>query len=277
MARLIVFTDLDGTLLDHENYDLSPARPALQQLRESRAPLIFCTSKTKAEVLPLVTKLQVSHPFVVENGGAIYLPRNYFPFALPIARVQTGYQVLELGERYQKLTRALDEAAQTSGVSVRGFSRMTDKEVARLCGLDLAAARLARKREFDEPFILEKGSAKEKDRFIACLQQRGLRCRSGGRFFHLMGNNDKGTAVARLINLYRQLYGEIRTVGLGDSANDIDFLKMVDVPVLVAGPDGKHDTEVKDVVPSVQCTEGAGPAGWNEAVLDVLQQVQEEV
>lgn len=29
---LLVFTDLDGTLLDHESYDWSPARPALNRL-----------------------------------------------------------------------------------------------------------------------------------------------------------------------------------------------------------------------------------------------------
>jgi len=124
MARLIVFTDLDGTLLDHSTYKWEAAQPALRQLRLSGSPVVLCTSKTRAEVLPLRDQLKLTDPFVTENGGAIYIPRNYFPFALPTAQVEAGYQVLELGQRYTNLVRALEEAAETSGVKVRGFSHM---------------------------------------------------------------------------------------------------------------------------------------------------------
>ena len=272
MKRLIVFTDLDGTLLDHHTYSWKPAAAALKELQAQKIPLVLCTSKTKAEVLPLARELKQHHPFVVENGGAVYIPRNYFPFALPTARVHTGYQVLELGERYQKLTRALADAAETSGVTVKGFGAMTDREVAKLCDLDTAAARLARRREFDEPFLIEKATAKQKTQFFNWLQQRGLRWRQGGRFLHLMGNNDKGLAVAKMIELFRQLYGEILTVGLGDSANDMDFLAVVDEPVLVARPDGSHDAEVLSRVPRARRMKGAGPKGWNEAVQDALNE-----
>lgn len=270
MPRLVVFTDLDGTLLDHHTYRWDAAEPALRRLRTLGLPVVFCTSKTRAEVLPLTEELGLRHPFVAENGGAIYVPRNYFPFALPTARVEAGFQVLELGQPYRRLVQALDEAAKTSGVQVRGFSRMGDTEVARLCGLSRAAAKLARRREYDEPFLLEKGTPKQKDRFFRWLQQRGLRCQEGGRFQHLMGDNDKGVAVRRLIDLYRQQYGEIRTVGLGDSPNDLDFLAVVDLPVLVAQPNGGHNDLVRRKVPRVQLAVGAGPAGWNSAVLQML-------
>ena len=272
MKRLVVFTDLDGTLLDHDTYSFKAAAPALRELKARKIPLVLCTSKTKAEVLPLTKKLGLNHPFVVENGGAVYIPRNYFPFALPTARVRTGFQVLELGERYQKLTRALADGAQTSGVKVKGFSTMTDREVAKLCGLDTAAARLARRREYDEPFVLEEAAPNEKRRFFNWLQQRGLRWRQGGRFLHLMGNNDKGLAVSRMIELFRQLYGEIQSVGLGDSGNDGDFLAVVDVAVIVARPDGSHDADVLGRVPGARRQKAIGPEGWNEAVQEILEE-----
>ena len=274
MSRLIVFTDLDGTLLDHHTYEWEAARPALRELQRRQVPLVLCTSKTKAEVLPLARELELQYPFVAENGGAVYIPRNYFSFALPTARVHTGYQVLELGERYRKLVRALEEAAQTSGVRVRGFSHMTDEEVAQRCDLDLAAARRARRREFDEPFVVENGSEKETARFFQTLQQKGLRWRRGGRFYHLMGNNDKGLAVGKMIELYRQLHGEVRTVGLGDSANDTDFLAVVDLAVIVALPDGSHDPDVAEKVPEAEKVEGIGPVGWNAAVLEILAETE---
>jgi mannosyl-3-phosphoglycerate phosphatase len=271
MQRLVVFTDLDGTLLDHDTYKWAAAAPALRRLRGRGIPVVLCTSKTRAEVLSLRTELGLRDPFVGENGGAIYIPRNYFPFALPTARVDAGFQVLELGQRYQKLVRALDEAAKTSGVQVQGFSHMSEKEVAEACGLSRSAARLARRREYDEPFTLEKGTPKQKERFFRWLQQRGLRWREGGRFYHLMGDNDKGVAVRRLIDLYRQQYDEIHTVGLGDSPNDGDFLAVVDSPVQVARPDGSHDWGLRTSVPGVRLAQGSGPVGWNQAMLEFLQ------
>jgi mannosyl-3-phosphoglycerate phosphatase len=274
MQRLVVFTDLDGTLLDHETYKWKAAEPALRRLRGRGVPLVLCTSKTRAEVLPLRRELELPDPFVAENGGAIYIPRNYFPFALPTARVDAGFQVLALGQRYQTLVRALDEAAKTSGVQVRGFSRMKDQEVAKVCGLPRVQARLARRREFDEPFLLEKGTARQQERFFRWLQQRGLRWREGGRFFHLMGDNDKGVAVSKLIDLYRQQYDDVHTVGLGDSPNDIDFLAVVDTPMLVARPDGDHSRETRSSVPRAALVKGIGPEGWNQAVLDILKQTE---
>lgn len=266
----LVFTDLDGTLLD-DGYQWEAARPALELLRAREIPVVLCTSKTRAEVLPLREDLGLRDPFIAENGGAAYIPRNYFPFALPTARVEAGFQVLELGTRYAHLVRALDEAAKTSGVKVRGFGRLTDKEVAKLTGLDLVQAKRARRREFDEPFLLEQGTARQKERFFRWFQQRGLRWREGGRFLHLMGDNDKGVAVRRLIQLYRQQYGEIRSLGLGDSPNDLDFLAVVDIPVLVAGPDGQHNHKVRSSLPGVRLAKGIGPLGWNQALLEMVQ------
>lgn len=272
MTRLVVFTDLDATLLDHSTYQWEAAAPALRALRGRGVPVVLSTSKTRAEILPLHKELGLRDPFVAENGGAVYIPRSYFPFALPTARVDAGFQVLELGQRYQKLVRALDEAAKTSGVKVLGFNRMSEKQVAEVCGLSREASRLAKQREYDEPFQFEKATSKQQERFFRWLQQRGLRWREGGRFFHLMGDNDKGVAVRKLIDLYRQQYGELRTIGLGDSPNDIDFLAVVDVAVLVAGPDGTHNWEVRTSVPGIRLARGAGPQGWNEAMLGILQE-----
>lgn len=47
---LLIFTDLDGTLLDHESYDFTPARPMLARLAAMRAPVVLASSKTAAEI-----------------------------------------------------------------------------------------------------------------------------------------------------------------------------------------------------------------------------------
>ena len=81
-APLVVFSDLDGTLLDHDTYSFDAARPALERLRVDGVPLILCTSKTRAEIAPLRRALGNTHPFISENGGAVFIPAGYFPFAL---------------------------------------------------------------------------------------------------------------------------------------------------------------------------------------------------
>ena len=47
---LLVFSDLDGTLLDSHSYDWQPAAPWLSRLREANVPVILCSSKTSASV-----------------------------------------------------------------------------------------------------------------------------------------------------------------------------------------------------------------------------------
>ncbi|MFQ5926742.1 MAG: HAD-IIB family hydrolase [Terriglobia bacterium] len=268
----IIFTDLDGTLLDGETYRWDAAEEALARLRAAHVPVVLCTSKTRAPTERWRTALRLGDPFVVENGGAIYLPANYFPFTVPGARLRNSFQVIELGIPYEKLVGALAEAATATGMVVRGFAQMSDAEVAALSGLEPRAAARARAREYDEAFLLETGEGEKQERFFAWLRQQGLRWVRGGRFWHLMGRNDKGMAVERLVGLYRQRDAAVRTVGLGDSPNDLDFLRVVDRPILVARPDGTYDEEVRRLVPRVKLAPGAGPVGWNAAVVELLEQ-----
>jgi len=272
--RLVVFTDLDATLLDHHTYSWQAAATALARLRSAHVPVILCTSKTRAETEPLRAELELSDPFIVENGGAIVIPLGYFPFALPEAQPREHFLLLELGTPYAKLVRALEEAATSAEVTVRGFHQMSPAEVATLCGLDVAAARRALQREYDEPFVLETQDVEKQEQFFARLRQQELRWVRGGRFWHLMGENDKGEAVFCLAELYRRRDGAILTVGLGDSPNDLDFLAVVDVPILVARADGSYDEEVQRVLPRVRLALGVGPMGWNAAVLELLEEAR---
>jgi len=266
-AALLVLSDLDGTLLDHTTYAFDAARAALERLRDARVPLVLCTSKTRAEVEPLRAALDNAHPFIVENGGAVYVPVGYFPFGIEGAERRGDYAVVPLGEAYAELTRALASASQASGVEVWGFAAMTDREVAAETGLTLADARLARQREFDEPFvILEPARAPE---LFAAIEREGKRWMSGGRFHHITGANDKAAAVRLLIALYRRQLGDVRAIGLGDAPNDAEFLREVDVPILIASP---RVDQLRALVPGGRVTTLEGPAGWNAAVLALLDE-----
>jgi len=269
----VFFTDLDGTLLDHQTYTWTAARPALRALTRGHQPLVIVTSKTRAEVLPLLCELERREPFVVENGGAIYVPAGYFPFQIADAdRAGRDWQRVTLGTPYQTLVAALRTAALRARVSVRGFSQMPVREIAERTGLELTAARRARRREFDEPFIILDGTRRAWPRLRAEIRRLGLRATRGSRFFHIMGANNKGVTVRRLRTWFERLSGSpVRAVGLGDSPNDIPMLRAVTVPVLVARPGGRYDSETSEAVPTARRAGGIGPQGWNRAVLCLLR------
>ena len=67
---LLVFTDLDGTLLD-DAYRFLGAEAALARLAEQRIPLVLATSKTRAELTALAAQLPGVPGLIFENGAGI--------------------------------------------------------------------------------------------------------------------------------------------------------------------------------------------------------------
>lgn len=276
MSKLIVFTDLDGTLLDGTTYSYEAATQALTALREQGIPLVLVSSKTRAEMEPLRQRLGHRDPFIVENGGAVYVPHGLFDFPLERMRTRSPYQVIELGLPYQMLRDVLKQIEDAIETPLRGFGDMSVETIMQVTGLPHADATLAKQREYDEPFLLQGPQALTEE---VCRQivTRSLRWTKGGRLFHLMGENDKGEAASMLLRCYhrqqrmnRQVE-RIETVGIGDSINDASLLAMVDYPILVQKPDGSYDPDIHR--PGMFHARGIGPVGWNQAILELLAQV----
>lgn len=261
--RLIIITDLDGTLLHPRTYSFEEAGPALGLIHRKKVPLVLCSSKTRSEIEVYRKRLNNGDPFIVENGGGIYLPAGYFP--VHESGVQQGeYEVISLGPPYEEIRKRFIKMREQLGIVVRGFGDMSTEEVARRTRLTLEEARLAKQRDFEEPFVF---SDKPEDRFLREIEREGLRW-TQGEFFHLMGNHHKGKAVNILRKLYEQRDGPVTIVGIGDSLNDLPFLLAVDTPVLVRKEDGSHDPRIN--IPGLYRTEGIGPVGWNEAVMRLV-------
>lgn len=270
-GRFAVFTDLDGTLLDHDTYSFSPAREALNLLAAHEVPLVLCSSKTRAEIEVLQQDLGLRHPFISENGGALFIARGYFPFELEETCHRAAYEVFEFGTPYHLLVETLHRVAARVGVGVVGFSDMSIEEVARECNLTLAQARLAKLREYDEPFRIVDPDPALRSRLISGLRRAGLyRCAHAGRYDHLTGLSDKGRAVRTLKSLYERAWGKLFAVGLGDSLNDLSLLREMDLPVIVQNASLGAASRLLEKVPTARVTQAAGPRGWNEAVLEIL-------
>jgi len=263
---IVVFTDLDGTLLDHSTYRFDAALPALHSLRHKNIPLVLCSSKTRAEMERLRAQLRLNDPFITENGAAIFVPHGYFHRDFPHDKVTQAYAVRELGTPYSKLRAFLAGFKEQYPNALRGFGDLEAEEVARLCGLSLEEARLAKLREYDEPFVL-RDMALEPE-IVRQAKACGSQVTRGGRFHHLTGGNDKGRAVSILTDQFQRESGEIVTIGIGDSQNDLPMLRAVNYPVLVQKPDRSYDPAVK--LPNLILASTPGPTGFRESVSKLI-------
>ncbi len=271
-TEFVVFTDLDGTLLDHDTYDWEPAAEALTLCRRLGVPVVPVSSKTRAEMEVIRNALQLDWPFISENGGGVCFPHACAQSPPPEAVPFDGGHVWHLGVRYDIVIRAFREIRKELGrPDLRGFSDMEVEEIALLTGLKKEDAERAGRREYDEPFVVEGNHGIDIDLLERAAGKRGLRVAAGGRFFHLFGVCDKGEAVSRLSDWFGLERPGFRSVGLGDSPNDIPMLRQVDVPVLVRS--SRPPSELTGAVPGIRITVDPGPAGWNRAILDLLDHV----
>jgi mannosyl-3-phosphoglycerate phosphatase len=268
---IVLFTDLDGSLLDQSTYSSDHAREALYRIHELGLPLVFCTSKTRAEVEHWRTTLCNSHPFIIENGGALYVPDGYFPadFRAPVRR--GAYAVFEFGTPYHNLVYTLHQASQETGFRVRGFFDMSAEEVSRRYGLSPEQSRLAKIREYDEPFEILDPPGGE---LLAAIERRGKNWTRGGRLHDITGHQNKAESVCLLASYYRRTFNNITTVGLGDGMNDLDFLGCVDIPVVIRS---RTASKLRSALPQARVTALPGPEGWNRAVLEILEEHTKQV
>ncbi|PBI79127.1 mannosyl-3-phosphoglycerate phosphatase [Rahnella victoriana] len=257
---LIIFTDLDGSLLDHHDYSWQPAQPWLDKLAAARIPLILTTSKTTAEVANLQAALHLTHqPYIAENGAIIHLPSEWQTADAAPFHIH--------GAAYPEIRQTLVELRQRYDFEFRGFGDVTPEQVAVWTGLSATDAALAMQREASEPLVWF-GNDLDFAHLKKCLAREGLALTRGGRFWHVMGAGaGKGQAVQWLTAQYQQKRGQpVISIGLGDGPNDLSMLDTVDHAVVIKG---HHDHPMpleRDFPSHVFRTTEFGPQGWSQGL-----------
>ncbi|MEC9484222.1 MAG: HAD-IIB family hydrolase [Halomonas sp.] len=261
----LVFTDLDGSLLDHHNYDWAPAEPWLNRLASAGVPVIPVTSKTRAELLPLRKALGLEQtPFVAENGTIIGLPSAWQHARLDRnpANVEE-LQVRALGVDSGFLRRRLEVIRERLVADFRCLPDMPIEEMTEATGLDAVRAEQAQVREGSIPLLWNDSEAKL-EAFRQMLANDALALTQGGRFWHVMGNVDKGRAVRWLVARFTALRGAPPwSLGLGDGPNDVALLSACDAAVLICGA---HSHPVEIDHPCLYRTQAMGSRGWAEGM-----------
>ena len=271
---LVIVTDLDGSLLDHHTYSHTAADGMLRRLDEQHTPVILCTSKTCAEVEQLRLQLDNRHPFIVENGAAVFIPQRYFDQQPADTIVRGDYWVREFCPPRQHWIDLLQQAREKFGDLFENFASMDTARVAELTGLSLEHAARAQVRGYGEP-LRWFGDSDELKCFSDWFEDRGARVLRGGRFVHVAGPSDKGRGLQWLAQRFQQHEPsvDIVTMALGDGHNDVDMLRCADLAVVIRSP--VHEPPTVDGQPNVYTTSGHGPIGWVEGVEYWLHQLDQ--
>ncbi len=268
----LVFTDLDGTLLHPVSYSYSAALDSVRKLQDARIPIVFCSAKTMAEQQVYRRELGIKGPFIIENGAAIVVPKDYFRSPFSFSRIIDDYFIIELGVPYEEVRNRLGTLSEESKAEVTFFGDLSTEEVAKVTGLDLLMAGLAKQREYSETVII-KGDRKYLESSLAAIKEAGLSYTFGGKFYEVYSGGDKGKAVTILTELFKLNFGDVYTTGIGDSLNDVEMLAAVDLPMLVQKADNRWN---KLNVRNLRRVTGIGPEGWAKAASELLGSSNQE-
>lgn len=279
----VIFTDLDGTLLDHDDYSYHAVESLLVELHTKSINVIPTTSKTASEVLQLRADIGFNTPFIIENGAAIFIPQHAFstqPEDTQLVSILDSNDQLchfwrkAFCEPRSHWLKVIEKLQGQYGDLYQGFSQLTALQVSQLTGLKLEEATKAKQRDFSEP-LHWLGTDQQKQLFIEHLNQLGVKVLQGGRFVHLSGNCDKGQAMQWLLNLYQQNSflplnkTKYISIALGDSHNDIAMLEQADYAIRIASP--HHDLPPLQRTQQMISSQQYGPKGWNETIRMILK------
>ncbi len=259
-SSIWIVSDVDGTLMDH-SYDLTPAKETIKTLQKISIPVILCTSKTAAEVKVIRKDLNLTDPYIVENGAAIY--------GESLKRVNGE---IILGEKYEFLEEILNSISKEINYSLIPLNNLTDQEATQLTGLRGNSLNLMRDRHWSMPFLNPPSFLEEK--IYLCCKKYKVDIFKGNRMSHLLStNSNKGKAINALKNYSNTQ--DIKIVGLGDSPNDLPLLLNSDIRIVIPGIEGPN-LNLLDKLKDLEFTLASEPNGygWKNEINKLINKLE---
>lgn len=250
LVPAVVFVDADSSRLAPALGDPDHLARALAALADHRITVVLCSHQTRAEVEGVRQALGIFHPFVCERGAVACIPERYFGADPENTRKVGGYHAIEFGEPYERVVETLRRVSDRVGVALEGFSGMSVAQVSRACGMSLLDARLAKLREYSEPFRLVSSNPVGERRLFKALESAGLTCAPFGTFQCAGSTASAASAAAVLTTLYRLALGGITVAAVGgaDWASEIGGSLDLTLPPPAGAPPEWLDSIIQNVV-----------------------------
>ena len=263
--KILIFSDLDGTFLNHNDYSYSDLKKFISKIKK-KSEIIFSSSKTFSEIRKICKKININFPFIVENGACIYFPKNYFNFK-PLHQKIIEYQNfigLPIGSNnLRKLKDQIDKNFKKD-FKFSFFSELNDKKIAKITNLKIKDVADSKKRQFSDP-IYWKDTNKNLKLFKKQVKEKKIIISEGGRFIHLDVDYDKGKAVQKFLEIYKnQKSKSLLTISLGDSENDISMLELTNYSCCIKSSPKKKLCLKKSF--NIYYSVKEAPLGWKESL-----------
>ena len=276
MSSAVIYTGLDGTMLDHHTYAFDEALETIKALKDRGIPIIPCTSKTRAETASLMKAIGIDGPMIIENGAAIWVPQDWGLERPAGSAIDADAWCHSFGPSRSMIRRQLTILSIEWGNRYQSLCDLSDKQVAAVTGLDLDGAALAKQREHCETLIWL-GTPADRKTFAEEVETLDMRCLQGGRFVHVLASGGKAEAVSWLhhkICRERPGFNGAISLSAGDAENDVEMLEVTDLALLVRSPVNEPPTVRRQGGLVISDTEG--PAGWAEGIEALIERVEEE-
>ena len=276
MKRYLIFTDLDGTLLDHENYSFGTNKKTISTIINNKNEIIFNTSKTFSECKKLLKELKLLNmPFSTENGAVIYFPKIRFNkiknsssfgryWSVRIAKLSSKnwYQFLKLKQKKYNFFIAQDLSPKIlkKYTNLNNTNMMLDREASQIILWEDNLTKLK---------LFKKDLKSEKDGVLI----------KGSRFMQISSICNKRIAKKLISHAYdiqfRDKYS-INTIALGDSKNDIDMLNSCKYSCLIKNSSDAYPKlrlNKKNVFKSSKIA----PDGWSEVLYKLNKTLENKI
>ena len=236
----VIYTDLDGSLLELETYDHRIASNTVTKLSDSGIPIIFCSSKTFAEQRYYQDLFNLNSPMIIENGAGIVIPRSFPPYFEDLPhRIVDNYLLFSFTEGHHFILENLDRIRKELDLQLLGYNDLNTSEISKITGLSSSDLERTTDRLFSETLLVGEFKAPNFQKLRQALFEVDLQCTPGSKFYTISGlSSNKGKAI-NWLNQHLSVINsdKFTTIGIGDSFNDLSMLSEVDRPFLVQKPD----------------------------------------
>ena len=259
--KILIFTDLDGSLLHRDTFKFDEIKDYLKQLISKGIFIIPNTSKTEKEILEFNNELGSSLPYISENGSAINgldLLNSNLPKELILSREK---------DSLIKIFRELVPVNLQN--KCKWLSEMDKKKQSLVFGLEDDKLKMALDRKYTIPFLFE-GNKSERNELSKIVKNKGLALQEGGRVINLTDKVNKAKALQVFVRFFKKNNKNVKTIAVGDNYNDLDMLKTSEFPCLVF-----NDKFTLDEIPikNLITTNKPSPEGWADVIKKALVKV----
>jgi D-glycerate 3-kinase len=209
-------------------------------------PAVWLTSRSRLQFDEPRRRAGHRHPFIAEDGCAVYLPEDYFHLRPGASGAHSAKSTIRLGrfmcipvaEKLPAAAERLEELSEDVGVPIVTLRSLTPRELVQNTGLPQREAELARQRDFDDVFFFAGASDEQVQKFLTEGRKRNMDFRQHGALWSAAAGSSVSKCIRELSKLYdRALHHHAHSVGLATKELAAGLLPFCDRSILlVAGP-----------------------------------------